>query len=96
LKSAQADNGANLILTWLLSQHAGDAGIRWFLSLKDEIDSLATFPERCALAPENTKFPFEVRQLLYGRRPHRYRILFTIDGDTVNVLHIRQGRRKPV
>jgi hypothetical protein len=34
--------------------------------------------------------------LLYGRHPHVYRILFAIDGDVVQVLHVRHGRRKPV
>jgi len=94
--SAQAESDAGAILEWLLSQHAGEAGIRWFLVLDDAISSLATFPERCPLAPETVRFPFEVRQLLYGRKPHVYRILFTIQGDTVNVLHIRHGRRKPL
>jgi hypothetical protein len=36
------------------------------------------FPERCPIAPENARFNFEVRQLLYGRKPHLYRILFTM------------------
>ena len=35
-----------------------------------------------------------MRQLLYGKRPHLYRILFTIDGDVVYVLRIRHGRRQ--
>jgi hypothetical protein len=34
-----------------------------------------------------------VRQLLFGRKPHRYRVLFTVDDDTVIILHIRHGRR---
>jgi hypothetical protein len=41
-------------------------------------------------------FPFEVLQLMYGGRPHQYRILFTIDGDSVGVLHIRHGRRRVI
>jgi hypothetical protein len=45
---------------------------------------------------ENADFPFEVRHLLYGRKPHVYRILFTIKGDTVSILHIRHGRRQPI
>jgi plasmid stabilization system protein ParE len=67
-----------------------------FLALQDAIASLAKFPERCPLAPENAAFPFEVRQLLYGYAPHVYRILFTIEGQTVCVLHIRHGRRQPL
>ncbi len=37
-------------------------------------------------------------ELLYGRRRSAYRILFTIDGQTVNVLRVRhaaQDRLKP-
>ncbi|MGA2020007.1 MAG: type II toxin-antitoxin system RelE/ParE family toxin [Candidatus Sulfotelmatobacter sp.] len=94
--TAQAESDASAILDWLLSQHAGEAGIRWFLALDEAIASLSTFPERCSLAPETARFPFEVRQLLYGRKPNVYRILFTIEGDAVNVLHIRHGRRKPI
>jgi len=37
-----------------------------------------------------------VRQLLYGRKRHAYRILFTLDGEIVSVLHIRHGRRMPL
>jgi plasmid stabilization system protein ParE len=92
--AAQQDAGA--ILDSLQSEHAGDAGIRWFLALQDAIASLAEFPKRCPLAPESAVFPFEVRHLLYGHPPHAYRILFTIDDDTVYVLHIRHGRRQPL
>ncbi len=88
-----AEGDAQAILEWLLDQQAGETGLRWFLNLEQAIQSLSNFPERCPLARENERFPFEVRQLLYGRRPHIYRILFTIEQDTVYVLHIRHGRR---
>jgi len=58
------------------------------------IVSLGELPHRCPLAPEDKEFPFEVRQLVFGRKPHLYRILFTIEGDAVVVLHIRHGRRR--
>jgi len=73
--SAQAENDAERILEWLLSKHAGETGVRWFLALEEAIASLGELPKRCPLAPENSRFPFEVRQLLYGRKPHIYRIL---------------------
>jgi len=94
--TAAAEQDADAILDWLLSQHAGDTGIRWFLALQDAIASLAEFPKRCQLAPESTAFPFEVRHLLYGNPPHLYRILFTIEAKTIYVLHIRHGRRQPL
>jgi hypothetical protein len=37
----------------------------------------------------------EVRQLLYGRYPHSYKVYFTIDSRTVWILHIRHGARRP-
>jgi len=92
--TAEALEDADSILAWLMSQHAGDAGLRWFSAMDDAIASLATFPERCPLAPEDRYFPFEVRQLIYGKKPHFYRILFTIIGDVVFVLHVRHGRRR--
>jgi len=94
--TAEAERDADAILEWLASQHAGDAGIAWFLALEDAIAALGAFPERCPVAPESAVFPFEVRQLLYGRRRNVYRILFTLEGDTVYVLHIRHGARQPI
>jgi plasmid stabilization system protein ParE len=91
-----AEQDADAILDWLLSQHAGETGVRWFRVLQDAIASLGEFPERCPLAPETAVFPFQVRHLLYGNPPHVYRILFTIENKTVYVLHIRHGRRQPL
>jgi plasmid stabilization system protein ParE len=89
-----AKRDLDAILTRLLSQEAGETGLRWFRGLEEAIKSLSTLPKRCKLAPENASVPFEMRQLLYGRKPHLYRILFTIDGDVVYVLHVRHGRRR--
>jgi len=94
--TAKAKRDLDEILKWLLSQEAGDAGLRWFQGLAEALASLAHSPNRCSLAPENKSFPFEVRQLLYGHRQHRYRILFAIEGGTVVILHVRHGRRLPL
>ena len=92
--TATADQEADEILSLGYSPNMPEklAG-HWFLPCKAAIASLAEFPKRCPLAPENSAFPFEVRQLLYGKKPHIYRILFTIEDQTVYVLHIRHGRR---
>lgn len=81
--TAEAEQDADAILEWLLSEHAGETGMRWFADLHDAIASLAELPARCPLAPENAAFPFEVRHLLYGQKPHVYRILFTIEDQMV-------------
>lgn len=90
----EAEQDANAILEWLLAQQAGEHGLRWFQGLKDAIATLSTFPRRCSLARENASVSFEMRQLFYGRRPHVYRILFTIEDEVVYVLRIRHGRRQ--
>lgn len=94
--SESAEREADEILSWLIERHAGETGYRWFLGMHTAIMSLASLPRRCARAPESPGFPFEVRQLLYGRKPHVYRILFTIEEDTVYILHIRRPRQKPI
>ena len=94
--TAKAKTDLDSILKRLVLQEAGAAGLHWFHGLREAVASLAHSPTRCALAPENIVFPFEVRQLLYGHKPHVYRVLFTIEGDVVTVLHIRHGRRQPV
>jgi plasmid stabilization system protein ParE len=90
----KARQDADAILEWLLAQRAGEAGLRWFRKLEEALASLAQLPTRCRLAPESPSVPFEMRQLLYGHRPHTYRILFTIEGEVVYVLRIRHGRRQ--
>ena len=91
---AQSDIAA--IYDWLLSQQAGNAGERWFGALREAIASLSALPTRCPISAESRDSPVEVRQLLYGRKPHVYRILFAVDGDSVQVLHVRHARRRPL
>jgi plasmid stabilization system protein ParE len=67
--TTQAKRDLDDILKRLLSQEAGETGLRWFQGLHQAVATLADSPRRCALAPENAIFPFEVRHLLYGRKP---------------------------
>ena len=78
-----------------IAEDAPLAAARWYKGLVEAIQTLGSFPERCPVAPEDSAFPETIRQLLYGRRQHRYRILFTVQDDRVEILHIRHGARKP-
>lgn len=60
--SDQAKRGIAAICDWLRAQQAGDTGERWFLALRAAIASLAKFPSRCHLAPENQDSPVELRR----------------------------------
>jgi toxin ParE1/3/4 len=63
----------------------------WFNALVDLIYSLDRFPERGAVPPESK----QDRQLLFGKKPHIYRIIYEFDKRkrVVNILHIRHGAR---
>jgi plasmid stabilization system protein ParE len=75
---------------WLAAR-SPEAAERWFNAIEAEIYSLENFPARCPRAREAELFPYELRQLVYGRRQGRYRVIFTIRGQTVHVLHVRHG-----
>ena len=65
---------------------------KWLSGIRDKILELETLPESHATAPESESFDCQIRQLLFGRGTP-WRILFTIEGSTVHVLHVRHGAR---
>jgi plasmid stabilization system protein ParE len=64
----------------------------WFNGLEAAITSLEQHPNRGPRTPEDKT----LRHLLYGKKPHIYRIIYEVEGrtHTVNVLHIRHGARE--
>ncbi len=79
-------------LDWL----ARSATLEWFDELCDAVESLAEFPERCALVPEFGLRQKGVRQLLYGKGHGVYRILYRVKHENVELLTIRHAARKPI
>jgi plasmid stabilization system protein ParE len=77
---------------WIAAQ-SPEAAERWLDAIEAEIRSLDLFPERCPRAREDGLFPYELRQLVYGRRHGRYRIIFTIRAEAAHILHVRHGAR---
>ena len=77
-----------------ISTLAPIAGQRWYNRLIASLDSLSDNPERCTVVPYLSTSTHTVRQLLYGRRPHLYKVYLDVAGDTVRVLHIRHSARK--
>ncbi len=79
-----------------LERLARSATPEWFDSLCDAIESLAEFPDRCALAPEPALRRKGVRQLLYGEGRSIYRILYRVKDESVQILTIRHSHRRPI
>jgi toxin ParE1/3/4 len=70
-----------------------DAALKWYRGLKQVILSLEEQPNRCPVTRQRDK----LRHLLYGRKPHIYRVIFRVleKQKHVEVLHIRHGARWP-
>ena len=69
-----------------------DAALKWYRGLRDAVLSPEERPSRCPVTPENGK----LRHLLYGRKPHVYRVIYRVleQRRHVEVLHIRHGARR--
>jgi plasmid stabilization system protein ParE len=76
-----------------LHERAPAAAARWLARLQRAIENLSILPSRCGIARESKEFAEPIRQLLYGKRGGRYRVLFVIRGQTVHVIHVRHGAR---
>jgi plasmid stabilization system protein ParE len=69
---------------------------RWLDRFQATLRQLGTNPQRCPRAREHRKVDVELREILFGKRPNVYRVIFMIDGDTVRVLRIRRAQRRPL
>jgi len=69
------------------------AASRGFDRLQETIALLATAPRMSSVTHEDKT----VRQVIYGNKPHLYRILYDIDNhdQRVDILSIWHGRRLP-
>jgi plasmid stabilization system protein ParE len=74
------------------------AAARWFNNLEEAIYTLARDPHRCPVAPEAQRAKRKLRHLLFGKKPHVYRIIFEVQEEQqrVWVLTIRHGARRKV
>lgn len=68
----------------------------WFDGLCDAIEGLAEFPNRGSLVPEAALRKKGVRQVFYGDGRSTYRILYCVKDETVQILTIRHGHRRPI
>jgi len=84
--AAQAD--IREILSYIAADNVSGAE-EFVREMQKQIDSLKTFPNRCAVIPERDSLPGSYRHLLFGS----YRTVFQVDGMTVHVLRVIHGAR---
>jgi toxin ParE1/3/4 len=75
-----------------INAECSDEALKWYQGLREAILSLEELPYRCPVTRENR----HVRHLLYGHKPHIYRVLYRVleRQKHVEVLHIRHGARR--
>jgi plasmid stabilization system protein ParE len=83
-EEAQADHD------WWAEYRSAEQAQRWYGEFLKAAKSLADNPERCGFAPENGRYPYEIRQLNFGlgRRP-THRLVYAIRSHEVIVLRVR-------
>jgi len=77
-----------------INANNSSAALKWYRGLQRAILSLEQQPNRCPVIRERGK----LRHLLYGRKPHLYRLIYRVieKQKQVEVLHIRHGARGKV
>ena len=88
LLAPEALSDVRQVVIWIGEQSPLDA-TKWHNGVMAAIQTLATHPLRCPLAPEDSHFELEIRQLIYGR----YRILFSIAQKRIRILRVLHGAR---
>lgn len=65
---------------------------KWYFGVKRAIGSLRELPDRSPKTPEDSRLP----HLLYGDRPHVYRVIYRVRNKPrrVEILRVRHGARR--
>lgn len=95
----RAEADVDVVVAWLTRKKNPAAAARFRSGVFGSVvKQLERDPHSYPEAEEAADLGIDLRVLLHGRRRHVYRVLFTIDGQTVNVLRIRhaaQDRLQP-
>lgn len=85
-----ADRESDEAYLWWATHRSTDQARRWYLKYLSTLETLRINPERYGLAPESSEHRETLRELSFGiGRRKTHRIIFTIYGDTVEVLALR-------
>jgi toxin ParE1/3/4 len=90
--SLRAERDLDSIYVAINAQYS-DAAFRWFNGLERALLTLEERPDRCPVTPEDA----QLRHLLYGKKPHVYRLIYRVSEPhrEVDVLQVRHWARQP-
>ena len=71
-----------------ITEESPQNAVSWYLEMVSAIEKLDSLAQRCPIAPEDIEIQRGIRHLIVGQ----YRVLYLIDNDVVEVLHIRHGK----
>jgi hypothetical protein len=96
-----ADEAAGLLLSsarrYAETSQSLDIAVKWYDGFIDELEKLEQNPWLGSLAPEDSLYDFELRELLYGSGKRlTHRALYRIVGHKVEVLTIRHHAQRPL
>ncbi len=97
--SPRAFNDLDEIAEYIKQRSSFEQAEKWFNRIIAEIRTLELSPHRCHLAEESEELGQQVRVLLYGKRNHRYKVYYSVQGTTpstgaVRVFHVRHWARR--
>ena len=69
---------------------------RWLDRFQTALQRLDTNPQRCPRDREQRNLDIELREILFGKTPNVFRVIFMIDADIVRVLRISRAQRRPL
>lgn len=85
----QAERDVDGILAWI-GERSRSGAATWHRRWWQVLDSLSETADGCGLTPEDEDHTIDIRQIIFKtRRGNKYRALFTIQGDTVYIMHVR-------
>jgi len=73
-----------------IKEDSPENAIKWYFNIQDKILTLTTLANRCPKAPESELVSYTVYHLIVGN----YRVLYRIEEDTVQILHVRGKGQK--
>jgi plasmid stabilization system protein ParE len=88
--TSRAQREAQANHNWWAENRSPEQAAHWYDEFLNSAFSLEENPDRCALAPENDRFPYDIRQLNFGigRKP-THRLIYTIRPKEVVILRVR-------